>query len=648
MTTFLGSSSGAARQISKFSAALSLAVAIINVVPAVADAAEDCKSAKSIDVKIAACSTEISGGNLANRVLAQAHLRRGTAYHDKKDFDAAIKDYDTAIKIDPTYALAHYERGSSKAAKGDADGAISDLDTSIGLDNSHANSFVERGVLWRKKGDLNKAISDYSEAIRLDPKKATSHLNRGIAYNKRGDKDLAIGDFNKAIELKPQASNYYERAVAYLGKGDKTAGTADLKKALELDPEYAPAKGRLAAINGVAVANTAPPTAAGTPPAQPTPVAQPATTPTQPTTPAPQLSSFETCTQSKDIDARIASCAVALKDANATPQTIARSYLARASAYAVRGQDDLAQADAVAALKPFDDAVKSAPSDAELAAFRYSAYQRDALYDYKKGNHADALAKFEKMKAIDPNDEFKTSEWIAGAKAHAIKITGTSFKVELPTIAENVPAANVKPVPAAAPQKPAAPVAIGPPAETAANAANLASCKQFEDLKAKENACTALISDKSYPPSNVAFFYIARASVYMSRKQPDLALADIESSIRTQSSGMAFAVRGALRYPKDPAGGMRDTEEAFRLDPNNPEVVRMRYNAYERDAFLAYKAGDRVKAVPKFEKLLALDPKDMQHATQWLAAAKAGTIKVEGLKFTIGTASNSIAVEFDQ
>jgi tetratricopeptide (TPR) repeat protein len=51
---------------------------------------------------------------------------RGNAWQDLKNNERAIADYDTAIKLDPTYATAYYNRGNSRLEAGDKDGAVAD------------------------------------------------------------------------------------------------------------------------------------------------------------------------------------------------------------------------------------------------------------------------------------------------------------------------------------------------------------------------------------------------------------------------------------------------------------------------------------------------------------------------------------------
>jgi len=88
-------------------------------------------------------------------VLIASEFGKSTAYsaraeiHDKEGkLDEAMKDYDQAIRLAPSFAYYHEARGN----------------------------------LFSKKGDFEHAIADYTEAIRLDPKNQYFYMDREQAY----------------------------------------------------------------------------------------------------------------------------------------------------------------------------------------------------------------------------------------------------------------------------------------------------------------------------------------------------------------------------------------------------------------------------------------------------------------------------------
>jgi hypothetical protein len=75
---------------------------------ATADDANTCARALSGDEAIAACTRLISSGRYNGRDLAIIYTNRGNAWGGELDrpiADYRIRDYDQAIRLDPTYSL---------------------------------------------------------------------------------------------------------------------------------------------------------------------------------------------------------------------------------------------------------------------------------------------------------------------------------------------------------------------------------------------------------------------------------------------------------------------------------------------------------------------------------------------------------------
>jgi len=106
---------------------------------------------------------------------------RGTAKNDLKDYQAAIADYDEAIRLNPELAEAFNNRGNAKSALEDYQGAIADYDEAIKLNPELAEAFNNRGISKFNMKDNPGAIADFDEALRLKPDDAGALHNRGVA-----------------------------------------------------------------------------------------------------------------------------------------------------------------------------------------------------------------------------------------------------------------------------------------------------------------------------------------------------------------------------------------------------------------------------------------------------------------------------------
>jgi tetratricopeptide (TPR) repeat protein len=76
------------------------------------------------------------------------------------------------------------------------------------------------------------------------------------------------------------------------------------------------------------------------------------------------------------------------------------------------------------------------------------------------------------------------------------------------------------------------------------------------------------------------------------------------------------------------------------------DTVGLRALLYARHALILYGQNSRAKAIALFERLLALDPTDKDRNGLWLAAAKAGTIQIDGDTFKISTKTENSTSNF--
>ncbi len=126
---------------------------------------DDYKRNEFIDVGLSACHRLITSGRYTGVDLANLLRARGYWYHQKKDLDTALADFNRAIQLDP----------------------------------KHVEGYDYRADVWTDKGELDRAIADHTMAIRIDPTYAAAYYTRGRVYETKGQIDRAVADYNAAL-----------------------------------------------------------------------------------------------------------------------------------------------------------------------------------------------------------------------------------------------------------------------------------------------------------------------------------------------------------------------------------------------------------------------------------------------------------------
>jgi len=68
------------------------------------------------------------------------HFGKGLNHYKKKNFGFALKEFDSAIKIDPNVAKAYYFIGYAKYKRKDFKGALKDFSQAYSLDQNYSPS----------------------------------------------------------------------------------------------------------------------------------------------------------------------------------------------------------------------------------------------------------------------------------------------------------------------------------------------------------------------------------------------------------------------------------------------------------------------------------------------------------------------------
>ena len=120
--------------------------------------------------EIGVCSMAIEEETLTRRNRAATLVNRGILRARIGDGEAAIRDYDRALLLDPSLIHALINRANTKVQLNQIDGALEDYDQAAFFSQGR-NSLIyfNRSFAWVKKGRPDRAREDLVRALRLQP-----------------------------------------------------------------------------------------------------------------------------------------------------------------------------------------------------------------------------------------------------------------------------------------------------------------------------------------------------------------------------------------------------------------------------------------------------------------------------------------------
>lgn len=100
---------------------------------------------------------------------AEAYYLRGNVYFNKGAYDAAIRNYREAIRLNPDYAMAYHSIGDSYYNQEQYDQAIENYDRATHIDPNDAEGYYFLGNSYKNMGRYDLAVKSYKRAMLLDP-----------------------------------------------------------------------------------------------------------------------------------------------------------------------------------------------------------------------------------------------------------------------------------------------------------------------------------------------------------------------------------------------------------------------------------------------------------------------------------------------
>lgn len=129
------------------------------------------------------------------------YLQRGISYAVTGNPNAALNDFNEALRLKPDLAEALYSRGLILSGMNDYQGALNDYNAALRYKPSYKDALNNRGGLYIRAGQFDAALSDFNKVLALDPGFTRAWYNRGVCYINMKKPDLACPDLMRAARL---------------------------------------------------------------------------------------------------------------------------------------------------------------------------------------------------------------------------------------------------------------------------------------------------------------------------------------------------------------------------------------------------------------------------------------------------------------
>jgi tetratricopeptide (TPR) repeat protein len=160
---------------------------------------------KQIVIFLMACIATTVMGQQKN--AAEKIVDEGVNYHDKGDYEGALKRYDKALELDKDNLKALLEKGYTFFAMKEYKASIKWCNKAIEThpgENGLSLAYITIGTIYDEQKKTDKSIDTYNEGIRIFPNDYQLLFNKGVTLSSVQRYDEALLSFQAALDVKAE------------------------------------------------------------------------------------------------------------------------------------------------------------------------------------------------------------------------------------------------------------------------------------------------------------------------------------------------------------------------------------------------------------------------------------------------------------
>ena len=167
-----------------------------------------------------------------------AHFFRAQIFSENNHLEAALIDFDDAIRLAPDFSLAHFARGVCLLRMKRTQEAYEALTQSTKGADTEAEAWFHLGNIDMDSQNFAKAAAHYKACLDKQPENRDVHINLVIALKSLGAYEEALLEARKILRADPTNVKCHETiGVIYLELGDFTKSLDHFKIAKETNPK---------------------------------------------------------------------------------------------------------------------------------------------------------------------------------------------------------------------------------------------------------------------------------------------------------------------------------------------------------------------------------------------------------------------------